>query len=80
MASCKDCIHFELCEAFERCNGLARVDAELCGFYKPTADAVEAEIARKIFKEIRMLCLHIDNVYDAMRFEALIKKYTEGEQ
>lgn len=45
------------------------------------ADLTEStrEIARLIFKDIRMLCIHIDNVYDAMRLEALAKKYTEGE-
>lgn len=53
MARCEDCLHFDLCEAFERHNGLTKVESTLCGFYKPTADvAPRAEVAREIFEEI----------------------------
>lgn len=57
MASCKDCIHFELCDAFERCNGLMKVDAELCGFYESTADSkIFSELENEITAAIESNC------------------------
>lgn len=39
MATCKECLHYDLCEALEM-NGLSKVHPSQCGFYKPTADVV----------------------------------------
>lgn len=38
MARCEECLHFDLCEALEKGNGLMKVHPIYCGFYKPTAD------------------------------------------
>lgn len=43
MARCEDCLHFDLCEAFERHNGLTKVEPTLCGFYKPAADVAPTD-------------------------------------
>ena len=56
MARCEGCIHFDVCEALEKGNGLMKVHPIYCGFYKPTADvAPRAEVARKIFDEIHKI-------------------------
>lgn len=77
---CEDCVHFDLCEAFERHNGLMKVEAELCGFYK------SANVIREIWAEIDQIVDDFlndshysagDMIYD---IEELKKKYTEEEQ
>lgn len=39
--SCKDCIHYEICEIMSDQYGISKIPPSQCGFYKPTADVVE---------------------------------------
>ena len=39
--SCKDCIHYEICEIMSDQYGISKVPPSQCGFYKITADVVE---------------------------------------
>lgn len=39
MSTCKDCIHYDVCEALEK-NGIKKVSPTQCGCYKPTDDVV----------------------------------------
>lgn len=39
MSTCKECLHYDLCEALEM-NGLSKVHPSQCGFYKLAADVV----------------------------------------
>lgn len=41
MASCKDCIHYDVCEALESGNGIKKVHPVQCGVFKNKADVVE---------------------------------------
>ena len=52
MATCKDCLHFEVCEALEQGNGLMKVPPIHCGCYKNATDVVQREEVEKIFAEI----------------------------
>lgn len=90
MATCKDCIHHDLCEAKSNllltindiCELEYRTDVSewWCKHFKPTADvAPKSEVAREIFAEIEKLHLHVTNEFDMRRYEELKKKYTEGE-
>ena len=50
---CKDCIHYEVCEALANNNGIMRVSPQHCGFYKNAADiGLKSEVARVIFADI----------------------------
>lgn len=40
MATCKDCVHYEVCETHERVN---RIKANLCGLFKNKAEFVEVK-------------------------------------
>ncbi len=41
MSTCKDCIHYEICEIMSAQYGISKVPSSQCGFYKATADVVE---------------------------------------
>lgn len=41
MARCEDCLHYDLCEALERGNGIPMVHPVQCGCFKNKADVVE---------------------------------------
>ena len=41
MSTCKDCIHYEICEIMSDQYGISKVPSCQCGFYKNTADVVE---------------------------------------
>ena len=43
MATCKDCVHYEVCETHERVN---RIKANLCGLFKNKPDFVEVKRGR----------------------------------
>lgn len=38
--TCKDCVHYELCEALEK-NGISRIYPSRCGFFKDKTKFVE---------------------------------------
>ena len=38
MSTCKDCLHYEVCEALENGNGVKKVHPIQCGCFKPKAD------------------------------------------
>ena len=40
MATCEECLHIDVCEAFEGI-GIRKVSPSQCGLYKPAADVVE---------------------------------------
>lgn len=48
MATCKECLHVELCEALEQGNGLMKVSPIHCGYYKPAADVAPKSEVEKI--------------------------------
>ena len=39
--TCKDCIHYEICEIMSDQYGISKVPSSQCGFYKNTADVIE---------------------------------------
>lgn len=39
--SCKECLHYEICEIMSDQYGIPKVPPSQCGFYKLTADVVE---------------------------------------
>ena len=39
--SCKDCIHYEICDIMADQYGIPKISPSQCGFYKNTADVVE---------------------------------------
>lgn len=41
MASCKECLHVDVCEALELGYGIKKVHPIQCGYFKPTADVEE---------------------------------------
>ena len=41
MSTCKDCLHYDVCEALENGNGVKKVHPIQCGCFKPKADYVE---------------------------------------
>ena len=43
MAKCKECLHFDVCEALENGNGIKKVHPIQCGCFKPAADVVEVK-------------------------------------
>lgn len=38
MSTCKECIHYEVCEALENGNGVKKVHPIQCGCFKPKVD------------------------------------------
>lgn len=32
--TCKDCIHYEICEIYEKENGIKKIDARCCRYFK----------------------------------------------
>ena len=40
MSTCKDCVHYEICEIMSDQYGISKVPSSQCGFYKNTADVV----------------------------------------
>ena len=41
MATCKGCVHFDVCDALDRMNGIPKPGPIHCGFFKDKADVVE---------------------------------------
>ena len=41
MSTCKDCLHYEVCEALENGNGVKKVHPIQCGCFKPKADYMQ---------------------------------------
>lgn len=41
MAECKECLHFDVCEALENGNGIKKVHPIQCGCFKDKADVVK---------------------------------------
>ena len=41
MSTCKDCIHYEICDIMADQYGIPKVPSSQCGFYKNTTDVVE---------------------------------------
>ena len=39
--TCKDCIHYEICQIMSEQYGISKVPSCQCGFFKPSADVVE---------------------------------------
>ncbi len=86
MATCKDCIHHDLCDAKghliltinDICELEYRSDVSewWCKHFKPTADvAPKSEVAREIFEEIDKTVFA-----DMDFFKELKKKYTERKE
>ncbi len=46
--TCKDCVHYEVCETHERVN---RIKANLCGLFKNKADYAEVKHGKWIKKD-----------------------------
>ena len=42
MSTCKDCLHYDVCEALENGNGVKKVHPIQCGCFKNKADYVKA--------------------------------------
>ena len=38
--TCKDCVHYDVCEALEK-NGISRIHPSQCGFFKDTSRFIE---------------------------------------
>lgn len=82
MAKCNDCTHFELCKAFERCNGLMRVDAELCSFFAPDIKIVRCKNCSELHRDdIRMSqeCMFLGVFVDDDDFCSYGKEKKDGE-
>lgn len=41
MATCKDCLHFDVCEALESGNGIPKLHPLQCGCFKSQSNIVE---------------------------------------
>ena len=41
MPKCEECLHFDVCDAFENGNGIKKIYPTQCGCYKAAADVVE---------------------------------------
>lgn len=81
---CKDCIHYEVCEALANNNGIMRVSPQHCGFYKNAADVEsKSEAAKEIFADIEEISGVYEtpfNIYITIReqkYDVLKKKHIE---
>ena len=43
MSTCKDCLHYDVCQALEEYNDIPKVHPKQCGCFKPKADVVEVK-------------------------------------
>ncbi len=43
--TCKECVHFEICELMSAQYGISKIPTRLCGYFK-------SDVAREIFEEI----------------------------
>lgn len=88
MTRCEDCLHFEVCDALERCNGVPKISSYGCGCYENTTSIQKAkqEVAREMFEEIEdnsiIQCLFNSKPMVTINLDTytkLKKKYTESE-
>lgn len=41
MRKCENCYHNEMCQALEICNGITKISADCCGYYKDKSQILE---------------------------------------
>lgn len=46
MSTCKDCLHYDVCQALEEYNDIPKVHPKQCGCFKPKADYVEVKYGK----------------------------------
>lgn len=51
MATCKECIHFDVCDALEA-NGISKIYPSQCGCYKPKSRFIElpCEVGQTVYR------------------------------
>lgn len=57
MANCKECIHFDVCEALEA-NGISKIYPSQCGCYKPKSRFIElpCEVGQTVYRTSGNYC------------------------
>lgn len=70
MATCKECLHFNVCESF--CGGIPRImmlgnNAERdCGYYKPAADVVPKSEVEELKADLEVWKQNRFNIYQML--------------
>ena len=59
--TCKDCLHFSVCEALEQGNGIKKVYPIQCGCFKNKADVVELPDEMIIYTKGKWLVLNMES-------------------
>lgn len=78
MVTCKECLHFEVCEALEQ-NGINKVSPIQCGCYKPTADVVPKTEVEKLQKELEIWKQNRFNLFQRLGCYEMAKQKVASE-
>lgn len=87
MAKCENCYHNEMCQALENCNGIMKIPANCCEYFRDNSLIVELpcrvgdkEASRSIKLQKRNQTVDYADALSAQKKLKQYAKYVEGEK